>query len=201
MSLDALVWMIVGLGLGVGLSMLLLMLYSTIERARLRRRFRRARTLRAEPLAPEVQREPVAEPVRAEAGIRERVRPASPVVARPRLAAAPVQEDRPTPLPDVEPADAPEVAPPVAEPVADVPTPPADAMAMNEVEGTGRKPERVQPPVPSVGEIPAPDEVVQPEPEPEPAAARPEPKSVEALFAEAFAREPLVRRDDGADKA
>jgi len=46
MSLDALVWLLVGVGLGVGGSLLLLMAYSGLERFRLGQRIRRARLLR-----------------------------------------------------------------------------------------------------------------------------------------------------------
>lgn len=51
MSLDAIVWLVAGIGLGVGATLLLLVGYAGLERWRLSRRFRRARLLRevAEP--------------------------------------------------------------------------------------------------------------------------------------------------------
>lgn len=51
MNLDALVWLVAGIGVGIGLSLLLLIGYGWLERMRLGRRLKRARSIEA--LAPQ----------------------------------------------------------------------------------------------------------------------------------------------------
>lgn len=114
MNLDALVWLVAGVGVGMGLSLLLLIGYGWLERMRLGRRLKRARTIEA--LAPQ----PVAAAVALAPVVADEAEP------EPRL---PLEEVAPetvdeTPL-VVEPDEP--VAPPAeetaAEPKSDGPKP------------------------------------------------------------------------------
>jgi hypothetical protein len=162
MSYDALVWLLVGLGVGVAGSLMLLLGYSGLERARLSRRLRQARSVVA------VTDEPA--PVVRPPGSRlDMVRPATKPMAeepklvpvKPALVVVPATASEPvTVVPMAKPAEA-EVAPP-----------PAATLA------------KVEPEV-----APA---AVMPSSQPAAAPATPKPvQSVEALFAEAFANDKL----------
>lgn len=71
MNLDAVVWLVAGIGVGMGVSLMLLIVYAGLERMRLGRRLKRARAVEAiaaprpveaaMALAPVVAEEPVAE--------------------------------------------------------------------------------------------------------------------------------------------
>jgi hypothetical protein len=114
----------------------------------------------------------------------------------------------------VEPAPAIEAQPAARLRPAPPPAPVADTAAMNEVEGVASRRARFEPRVvskpaaqPAAAPIHdasaakvEPSEAPKAEelnpagpPKVEPPAAKPEPKSVEALFAEAFARDPLLK--------
>lgn len=173
MSYDALVWLLVGLGIGVAASLMLFLGYSMLEYGRLSRRLRMARA------------------AAAAAGPAEKAAPVAPpktsLLARPgartEVAAKPVAE-----------ANAVTVAKPVAE-----------AKAVTEVKPAvaSKSPAGDKPPRPALVVVPAsearPAVVTKPAPaapvvavlsEPAPEAPK-RPKSVEAMFAEAFANDRL----------
>lgn len=232
MSLDAMVWLVAGVGLGVGLSLMLLIVYAGLERLRLGRRLKRARVLRTvPPPRAEGVPEPV-EPTVAVTSIRpetiEKATPAAPAAIarivprngspakstgpagtigtepvrvaparRERIAGSEPAVTRAGPVPEVEPAPGNDTSPrrkveavPKAEPVAKA-TPVADAAVAQQVEGSAKPAVAPRP----EGARPAPAAVTAAMP---PATAAP--KSVEALFAEAFARDRLVAPGDEGGK-
>ncbi|MGV3491318.1 MAG: hypothetical protein ACO1OG_08355 [Devosia sp.] len=185
MTLDALVWLVVGLGLGIGLSLMLLIVYSGLERLRLRRRLRRAArlaefrsgemepgaTVVAPPAARVLVVEPEPEPEPVMIAEPEVVQP-EPVVAatepEPVIAAAEPERESALdivaaePEPEAAPDDQPE---PAAEPAEDPVVPEIDMVAVRE------------PPSPP----------------------RSRAQSVEDIFAEAFAQDRSAGKPD-ADK-
>jgi hypothetical protein len=163
MSYDALVWLLVGLGVGVAGSLMLLLGYTGMERARLGRRLRKARSAVAVAAEPA----PVVRPPRSRLDM-----------ARPAAAKPAAEETKPVPVKPalvVVPATAP-------EPVAVAPVKePAEAEVAPPAPGTVAKPVEAE-----IAPATFP-------PTPQPAApAGPKPvQSVEALFAEAFANDKL----------
>ena len=167
MSLDAVVWLVAGIGIGIGMSVLLLVVYAGLEHWRLGRRLRRARTrvaiaLPDTPFAPLPRRsEPVAPALEA-------------VEAEPEIPVAPVRTSAsPEPVVDL-PRQSPKPIPaaaevPLSEPASEpAPAPVADAASEEP------PPDAVEPP-----DAPA-DSSTTPE--------RPVPaQSIEEMFAEAFA--------------
>lgn len=176
MSLEAIVWLIVGVGIGVGACLMLLMLYAGLERWRLGRRLRRARVLRDVPAPRETPRQPAppgsklalldrkAEPREKSAGSGAKARP----VVEPAVVTAP-KTVRDAPLEPV-PATAAIGPEPETPPTVDVAPEPLLEM----------KPE-----VPAATVAP----VTPPNPPPAVAIVSPPrpPQSVEDMFAEAFA--------------
>jgi hypothetical protein len=209
MSLDAIVWLLVGIGIGVAACLMLLMLYAGLERWRLGRRLRRGRVLRQLPQP------------RGEAEVERRARLRPPVVGA-KAAVEPVlpasAEPAPPPVPDVVPvtteaafepvvtaevADAPESPDPAVkravaeagpEPASPAPKPAQrftviaskpEAVSEENNEGEGEHKAEIKPaaapaPVPAPAE-PRPADATEPTPRPM--------RSVEELFAEAFALE------------
>jgi hypothetical protein len=173
MSLDAIVWLVVGIGFGVGLSLMLVMAYSVVERFRLGQRLKRARGLR-ETSTPRVEAKPV---------------PAGSVLAKVARAGEGVAAVPATSLlspADVDPAKpaAPPVKPRLSIVAAnDVVAKPA-AKAVEKASETEVKPVIVAGEPVEVVAVPVEPVVVAP--------TGPKPvQSVEALFAEAFAIDKL----------
>ncbi|MBN9308033.1 hypothetical protein [Devosia sp.] len=230
MSLDVIVWLLAGVGLGVAASAMLLGAFAGLERLRLGRRLKRARALKAVPsafaaAAPAPGR-PAAAIARLQPNVAGKSDPASGTAGQGRAKVVPLarKKDIETPTkpaedeagpaamgssigsgataPGVEPGPATEVVsiertevPPrpqgAAEPGAGPerqPGPVADAAAMQQVEGSAR----------SRADTARPAPVAMPAPLQPPQKA--EPKSVEALFAEAFARDRLVVPGDEGSK-
>lgn len=202
MSYDALVWMLVGLGVGVAGSLMLLMGYAGLERARLGRRLRKARAAAMVATAPEPaltvkprgsridMPKPLARPAAAKPAPDnpkpEPVKPAlvavaaaapEPVVVAAELAAAAAPEPEVAAEPDAKAVEA-EVGPTVATAV---PSPVAPAAPEPEVKATEAVVAPVEPPAPQPAA---------------PAALKPA-RSVEAMFAEAFAHDKLPTPEPG----
>ncbi len=214
MSLDAMVWLVVGIGVGIGACFLLLVLYASLERWRLGRRIQRARVLKT--AAP---RGVVQTPVPSGSKLalldrkkaREEKAPASPHSAEQTTKASdePVAVAQPLPRRELPPRREP--AAPTLEPGVPQPTPRA-APVLTVVRPEPEPVPAVEA-VPEVAvaeagrEVPA-GPVLATEAEPADDSAAPAPpraaQSVEDMFAEAFALEkvavaPLKRESDDKD--
>lgn len=195
MSLDAIVWLVAGVGLGLGIALLLLVGYAALERLRLGRR-------PPQPVNP-VPSERVQDAITPRASLRPVGRPAfqpemksqsaaiAPAAAPVSVAAAAPIE--PTIETDVVSADdengtiALDVVPRAVEAPVNEPHAPAAA-----------EPEPlpvVVPAAPSVVEVPAVPDLPSDDVTPEPEVNRPpaKPPSVEEIFAQAFAQDQYVQ--------
>ncbi len=211
MNLDAIVWLVAGIGLGLGLSLILLLAYSALERARLHRRMRQHRQADvAIPAAPIASSPPRSAPTLGpaptvpEAQLRDRpealatasATPAASVetapLASPKSPSGPVSTPAATDLETAsepaakgpsEPADQVEIQPPLETPEPTVPEAPTKPEATPPVISQESPPptDKPGPPTP------------QPAPAPAPAATPLAPRSVEAIFAEAFANDRYVK--------
>ena len=120
MSLDAIVWLVAGIGLGVGLSLFLLLAYSGLERLRLRRRIKRARVLSMTPAPRETRVSSPNKPVAAVSMVTPKAggksRRVEPVASEPRvlpLARSENAAKRTEPVAAAAPADKPRCMPPL----------------------------------------------------------------------------------------
>lgn len=203
MNLDAIVWLIAGIGLGLGLSLMLLLVYSGLERTRLRGRLR--------------QHRPATVPTGSAPGI----------TAAAILKSGEPTPPKPPPYKPTPPEPAPHQPAPVtpktpSEPIASPPTATeAVEVELGAVTGTGAAAQakdelgaepdgarengnEAKAPVETpqdrdsgtsaaVAPTPPPDE--QPTTPAPPVGAPRKPQSVEEIFAEAFASDPYVKPD------
>jgi hypothetical protein len=164
MSYDALVWLLVGLGIGVAASLLLLLGTSMLEYGRLSRRFRKARIAAAAAAEPAEKAAPVA----PKTSLLARPAARTEVAAKPAAVVTgtkPAVETKPT--------------------VGDKPPRPA----LVAVAAPEAKPATVTKPA-AAAPVATAKPVIAASPEPVPEAPK-RPKSVEAMFAEAFANDRL----------
>lgn len=199
MSLDAIVWLVVGIGVGVGACLMLLILYAGVERWRLGRRLRRARALKgAASPAPTVRAQAPAgsklalldqkkarqdnapakamQPAPARKPGAELATKIEPVAGR---EAQPPKLDVPEPKPETVPAKSEPVSRP-APALTVVRTEPQKAPAANAAPAVATaEPEPAETPA-----MPVPAVEAKPV---DAAPAPPKPQSVEDMFAEAFA--------------
>lgn len=165
MSYDALVWLLVGLGVGVAASLMLFLGYSMLEHGRLSRRLRRAH-------AAAVAATPAAEtlPVAPKTSLLARPAPRAEVAAKPTASAKPANDVRPA-VGSIRATDDKPARPtlPVAAPQAK----PAEVAEPRPVGRVVETPAIAAPPPAMVAEVKR-------------------PKSVEAMFAEAFANDRLA---------
>lgn len=189
MSIEALVWLLVGLGFGIAGTLMLLMAYSAMERFRLGRRLRQARTatamaqLAARSMPPRPKGSRIDTVKTAPARSILQVTPAAePEMPRPVVAEVPVVE-----MPVVE--EPVPVAAPVVGLTPDLSEPAVIALPQPEDDVAVTQPEPVQEPV----QEEAPEE---PQADAAPPVER-RVQSVEAMFAEAFANDRLMPPESG----
>lgn len=207
MNLDAIVWLVAGIGLGLGLSLMLLLAYSALERARLHGRMRRHRQAQiAIPSAPIASSPPRSAPILAPAPTVPEAQLRDHTEALPTASATPIASVETAPLSSTNSPSGSVSAPAAtdletaAEPAAKGPSEPADQV---ETRSPLKTPEPTVPEAPAKPEA-TPPEVSQESPPPTDEPAPPTrpfapaptpvaPRSVEAIFAEAFANDRYVK--------